>query len=69
VAARARHRHATGGTPGGFYALSAADGAVLWKFPTPGRTVAVMITVGGILIGADTDGDVYGFRPHLAQPR
>jgi outer membrane protein assembly factor BamB len=54
---------ATGGTPGGFYALSTKNGAVLWQYPTAGRTVAVMITVGGTLFGADTDGTVYAFRP------
>jgi outer membrane protein assembly factor BamB len=54
---------AGGGTPGGFYALSAATGAILWKHPTAGRTVAVMITVGGTVFGADTDGTVYAFRP------
>lgn len=52
-----------GGTPGGFYGLSTTNGAVLWKYPTAGRTVAVMITVGGTLFGADTDGTVYAFRP------
>ena len=55
---------AGGGTPGGFYALSAATGAILWKYPTGGRTVAVLITVGGTVFGADTDGTVYAFRPH-----
>ena len=52
-----------GGTPGGFYGLSTTNGAVLWKYPTAGRTVAVMITVGGTLFGADTEGRVYAFRP------
>lgn len=52
-----------GGTPGGFYGLSTANGAVLWKYETAARTVAVMITVGGSLFGADTGGMVYAFRP------
>jgi outer membrane protein assembly factor BamB len=54
---------AGGGTPGGFYALGGSNGAILWKYPTAGRTVAVTITVGGTLFGADTDGTVYAFRP------
>jgi outer membrane protein assembly factor BamB len=54
---------AAGGTPGGFYALSTANGAILWKYPTPGRTVAAMISVGGTVYGADTGGTVYAFRP------
>jgi outer membrane protein assembly factor BamB len=54
---------ATGGTPGGFYALDARNGARLWSFPTEGRTVAAMITVAGTVFGADTSGAVYAFRP------
>jgi outer membrane protein assembly factor BamB len=60
---------ATGGKPGGFYALSTASGALLWSYPTPGRTVAVMISVGGTVFGADTDGTVYAFRPRTSPPR
>ena len=59
---------ATGGTPGGFYGLSAKTGGILWKFPTSGRTVAVMITVGCTLFGADTEGTVYAFRPRAVSP-
>jgi outer membrane protein assembly factor BamB len=54
---------AGGGKPGGFYALSSTTGAILWKYPTAGGTVAVQIAVGGTLFGADTDGTVYAFRP------
>jgi outer membrane protein assembly factor BamB len=54
---------ATGGTPGGFYALDAADGRSLWSYATTGGTVAAMITVAGTVLGADTDGTVYAFRP------
>jgi len=54
---------AGGGTPGGFDALSTGNGAVLWSYPTASRTVAVMITVGGTVFGADTGGTVYAFRP------
>jgi outer membrane protein assembly factor BamB len=54
---------ATGGTPGGFYALDASNGARLWSAPTAGPTVAAMITVGGTVFGADAKGAVYAFRP------
>ena len=54
---------ATGGTPDGFYALDATNGARLWSAPTAGRTVAAMITVGGTVFGADAKGVVYAFRP------
>ncbi|HXY84286.1 MAG TPA: PQQ-binding-like beta-propeller repeat protein [Gaiellaceae bacterium] len=60
---------ATGGKPGGFAAFGAANGAHLWAAPTAGRTVAAMISVGGAVIGADTDGLVYAFRPPAAPPR
>jgi hypothetical protein len=54
---------ATGGKPGGFFALDALNGARLWSAPTDGRTVAATITVGGWIFGADTKGTVYAFRP------
>jgi outer membrane protein assembly factor BamB len=54
---------ATGGKPGGFYALDTRNGARLWSAPTVGRTVAATITVGGSIFGADTKGTVYAFRP------
>jgi outer membrane protein assembly factor BamB len=54
---------ATGGRPGGFYALDARNGAKLWSAPTAGRTVAATITVGGSVVGADASGAVYAFRP------
>ena len=60
---------ATGGKPGGFAALSVANGARLWTFPTVGRTAAAMITVGGSVFGADTAGWVYAFRPPAPAPR
>ena len=53
---------ATGGKPGGFYALNAAKGTKLWSFPTPGRTVAGMTSAAGQVFGADTSGVVYAFR-------
>jgi hypothetical protein len=60
---------ATGGRPGGFYALDARNGARLWSASTAGRTVAATITVGGSFVGADASGTVYTFRPTPALPR
>jgi outer membrane protein assembly factor BamB len=54
---------ATGGTPGGYAAFSAAAGDTLWKASTLGPTVSALITVGGAIFGADADGWVYAFRP------
>jgi len=53
---------ATGGSPGGFAAMSARSGAVLWKAATIGPTVAALISVEGAVFGADADGWVYGYR-------
>jgi outer membrane protein assembly factor BamB len=58
---------ATGGEPGGFFALTAGSGQRLWFYPTKGATVAAMITVGGTVVGADTEGTVYAFRPSPAR--
>lgn len=52
---------ATGGEPGGFFALDAATGKQLWTFPTDGHTVAAIISAGGQVFGADTAGVLYGF--------
>jgi len=60
---------ATGGRPGGFFALKAADGSLLWSYPTEGRTVAVMMSVVGKVFGADTAGIVYAFEPPLRNGR
>jgi len=59
---------ATGGNTGGFFALSAATGRRLWKYPSVGQTVATMMSVGGWAYGADTAGWVYGFRPAPPPP-
>jgi len=60
---------ATGGKPGGFYALNAANGKQLWSFPTEGRTVAGVISVGGQMFGADTAGVLYAFSAPAATTR
>jgi outer membrane protein assembly factor BamB len=52
---------ATGGKPGGLFALSAANGKVLWSAPTAGRTVASMISVAGRVFAGDTAGVLYAF--------
>jgi outer membrane protein assembly factor BamB len=59
------------GATGDLHALSLDTGADLAGFPRQLiDNPAYEYVWGGLrLIGADTDGDVYGFRPHLAQPR
>jgi outer membrane protein assembly factor BamB len=52
---------ATGGKPGGFFALNATNGKQLWSFPTDGRTIAGVISAGGQVFGADTAGVLYAF--------
>jgi glucose dehydrogenase len=54
---------ATGGRPGGFFALEAGNGDLLWSYPTEGRTIAAMISAAGALFGADTAGVLYAFDP------
>jgi outer membrane protein assembly factor BamB len=54
---------ATGGRPGSFHALRAGTGEELWSYPTEGRTVAAMMSVGGGVFGADTAGVLYAFDP------
>jgi len=53
---------ATGGKPGGFFALNSANGAPLWSHATAGRTVAAIISVDGAVFGADTAGVLYAFE-------
>jgi outer membrane protein assembly factor BamB len=59
---------ATGGKTGGFFALSALNGRRLWQYPTLGRTAAAMVSVDGMVFGADTAGWIYGFRALPAPP-
>jgi outer membrane protein assembly factor BamB len=59
---------ATGGKTGGFFALNAAKGSLLWSSPTEGGTVAAMISVAGTVYGADTSGVLYAFEP-FAEPK
>jgi outer membrane protein assembly factor BamB len=60
---------ATGGRPGGFFALNAANGSLLWSHPTEGRTVAAMISVAGAVFGADTAGVLYAFDAPASRTR
>jgi outer membrane protein assembly factor BamB len=60
---------ATGGKPGGFFALNAATGKQLWGYPTGGRTTASMISVDGEVFGADTNGGLYAFSPPVRTGR
>jgi hypothetical protein len=53
----------TGGLTGGFAVERAATGVVVWRYPTPAATIAPLIEAGGELIGGDTSGRLYAFRP------
>lgn len=54
---------ATGGMKGGFYALRASSGLLLWQAATSAPTWAPVIEADGVLVGGDLDGNVYGFYP------
>ena len=53
----------TGGSKGGFMVERAATGVVLWRFPTAAATLSPLIEAGNELIGGDTSGHLYAFRP------
>jgi outer membrane protein assembly factor BamB len=53
---------APGGDAGGYVALAARTGRVLWRGPTPGAaTYAPAIAAGGWIFGGSTDGTVRAF--------
>jgi outer membrane protein assembly factor BamB len=52
---------APGGDAGGFTALAARTGRVLWRFPTHGRTYSPPIAAGGRIFGGDLDGVIHAF--------
>jgi hypothetical protein len=54
----------TGGFGGDFLVVRAATGVVVWRFATQAAAVAPLIEAGGLLIGGDTSGQLYAFRPH-----
>jgi outer membrane protein assembly factor BamB len=53
---------AAGGTDGGFAALDAETGRIVWTYPTAAQTISPLIEVDGTVIGGDVDGNVYAFR-------
>lgn len=53
----------TGGFAGGFVVSRARSGVVVWRYATTSATLAPLIAAGGLLIGGDTGGHVYAFRP------
>lgn len=53
----------TGGSSGGFAVQRAATGASVWRYPTASATVSPLVEAGGELIGGDSGGDLYAFRP------
>jgi outer membrane protein assembly factor BamB len=60
---------APGGDAGGFVALAARTGRVLWRFPTHGSTYSPPIAAGGRIFGGDLDGvlHVFALAPLRAQ--
>jgi hypothetical protein len=52
-----------GGSSGGFAVERAATGVVVWRYPTSAATISPLIEVGGELIGGDSSGRLYAFRP------
>jgi hypothetical protein len=53
----------TGGTKGGFAVERAATGVVIWRYPTAAGTLSPLIEAGNELIGGDSGGHLYAFRP------
>jgi outer membrane protein assembly factor BamB len=52
---------APGGDSGGFVALAARTGRVLWRFPTHGSTYSPPIAAGGRIFSGDLDGVLHAF--------
>jgi outer membrane protein assembly factor BamB len=50
-----------GGFDGGFAALAANDGRLLWSYASDAPTLAPLASVGGSVFGADLEGNVYAF--------
>ena len=50
-----------GGSDGGFAALDANNGRLLWTYASDAPTLAPLASVGGSVFGADLDGNVYAF--------
>jgi outer membrane protein assembly factor BamB len=53
----------TGGSSGGFAVQRAATGSSVWRYQTTSAMVSPLVEAGGELIGGDSDGNLYAFRP------
>jgi len=53
----------TGGYAGGLVVSRAATGSVVWRYPIPAAAILPLIEAGGLLVGGDTNGNLYAFRP------
>ena len=52
---------APGGDEGGYTALAARTGRMLWRFPTTAGTYAPAIAAGGRIFGGELDGTMHAF--------
>ena len=52
-----------GGDAGGYVALSALSGRVLWRFPTQGATYSPPIAAGGRIFAGELTGTLHSFVP------
>ena len=52
---------ATGGDAGGYVALAARTGRILWRFPTAAATYSPVIAAGGRIFGGELDGTMHAF--------
>ena len=60
---------APGGDAGGYTALAARTGRVLWRFPTDSSTWAPAIAAGGRIFAGEFDGTVHAFERGPAKRR
>ena len=58
---------APGGDRGGYTALAARTGKVLWRFSTPASTYAPAIAAGGWIFGGDLGGTMHAFARGVAK--
>jgi outer membrane protein assembly factor BamB len=58
----------TGGTRGGFYALDADTGRLVWRFDTAAGTWSPPMAAGGVVVSGDLAGNLYGFYPRVSSP-
>ena len=58
---------ASGGAAGGYTALAARTGKVLWRFPTRASAYAPVIAAGGRIFAADFGGTMRAFARGVAK--